>query len=245
MYDPFEQENIKKYFDELMLQSKENILKIDPKDPIMLKNIELTLQGKGFSERVQGSKILTAWEKFLSDIFFSFTEILHSLENIQMISVFVKQFPSYKKFEKYKITPAKFLRYHVENYLNEVYIYEQRTKYLLAKIEKKVRKYNLDSKKIKILRDMITTATRSVISLRGHHIHVKRFNDDKLDRLSFLEVVSEKEQQQIINRIIYRSDRSKYSQEIMKTHLTLTEILDIICKVTYDICFSDIKSAMR
>lgn len=183
------------------------------------------------------------------DLFNSIAELFKSIENIGMISIFVRQFPNYISYKTNNITNVKYLRYHVENYLSEIYIFYSRIKIFLRFIEKRCKKYNL--RKLDVINkllEMIDESFKKIVDVRGNHVHVKRFDDDTFDRLSLLDLFTRDHKDKmfgILKKINYQRDRSKWSRDIQTSNRNLSKLLNIICEKVDNICFSDLKKLIN
>ncbi len=78
---------------------------------------------------------LTRW--WYSYHFIEFGEIMESVDNLHNIAVYIRRFP----YARLGVEKGAFLRYHVENYLNELYILQKRMEAYLTAIS---RMYKLD-----------------------------------------------------------------------------------------------------
>jgi hypothetical protein len=91
---------------------------------------------------------------FSGKIFQGFFEIQSSVSTLDDIEIYISTFPYRNK----PITRPRHLRYHLENYFNEIYLLKERLKAYLAKIGKY---YKKDSRHQSILR--ITRPTFSIV----------------------------------------------------------------------------------
>jgi len=66
------------------------------------------LFGKDSSKDTISLIPMTERKRFLGDVFWAYYEIFISLENMKMISVFVRQYPNYKSYKTQKITKCIF-----------------------------------------------------------------------------------------------------------------------------------------
>lgn len=128
--------------------------------------------------------------KFVANILFSpFSEILDSLESINSIYIFIRSFP----YKSKKISRVRFLKYHIGNYLNELYMLQIRLKNYLTKIQRGYRKsdtFSLINPIFKLLSEDIENTFKPCFDLRGLHIHKNRYTDKELSRLSGLEILT-------------------------------------------------------
>jgi uncharacterized protein YktB (UPF0637 family) len=167
-----------------------------------------------------------------------------------MISVFISQYPNYKSYKTNKITPGTYSRYHIQNYLQETYIFKERLERLVKIFEKTCKKQNIDKKtEIEKIRTIIKSTLDSVVQIRGAHVHQKNYDNDDLLRLSLFELLDLsgeiKKDALIINRLIYKQDRQKWKKDIHSSAQNLTELLDSVLKILKPILFNDIKKSIK
>lgn len=132
---------------------------------------------------------LTHKEKFFAEIFLGFLEINYSINNLNDIELYIGRF----QYTNTSITKPRYLRYHIENYLQEVYILKER---LLAYLTKIGRLYKKDSRHKVILKStkpifkVVSEAFQNITLARGSHTHQTRFNDNDLDRLETFDLLT-------------------------------------------------------
>jgi len=232
--------NKNKKFEELLSeQLKEtllSILKNKEKRKILIERIRRFLFKNDLLKEDIPIELLTNREKFIKDILDDYYEILSSLENIEMINIFLRRYPNYKIYVK-KITKAKYLSYHLGNYFNEIYIFEKRVESFLNKLEKKlkVKGLNKDIKKIEKLKNILYRTLEKSNTIRGIHIHKYRFNTIKLEKLDALErwgsLIDKDEYLETISHyknIFYNDIRKKWLKIIDANKNTLKKLLDYI-----------------
>ena len=64
--------------------------------------------------------------EFLREVQRRYSEFATSLERMRAIAIFIRQYPNYQIYKKYNITHTFYLRYHVENYFNEIFLFKER-----------------------------------------------------------------------------------------------------------------------
>jgi|GEM_PF-6660083 len=127
-----------------------------------------------------------SYENLLIRLFFGFNEIDKSIKNLQNTLIYIRRFP----FSKTRIEKSTYLRYHYENYLNELYILQERMQRFLTIISRLYRRdqnwENISQITNEILHDFKRALSR-LIETRGTHIHEKRFSDLEFDQLDLFE----------------------------------------------------------
>jgi hypothetical protein len=143
----------------------------------------------GLRPTVISKKPTRKWIFVGNKIFQPMGEIFNSLWAIENIAIYVRSFP----YKRRGILPLNYLQYHIENYLNEIYILKTRLISYLNTLEKaysKTKQGRIVAKKLKPLRLLVDTAFKAYTEKRGSHVHVSRFKDEDIDRLSTLQVLS-------------------------------------------------------
>lgn len=130
-------------------------------------------------------------EDFIANkLFRPMWEILLSMQSIENIRIYAKRFP----YKRQNVSRYSYLRYHIENYLNEVYLLHNRLKAYLALIEKAYKKSSFSNNVLTItepLKTVVEISLENLLNMRGYHVHEYRYTDKELDRLSTLELFSE------------------------------------------------------
>lgn len=115
-------------------------------------------------------------------------EISACVENLRDIAIYVRNFP----FARAGISKHRYLRYHVEGYIQEVFLLRERLRRILTFVG---RRYRTDSRGASIavvireLNRRVTEAFSVVTTARGVHVHEHRLYDDDLYRLELVEVL--------------------------------------------------------
>lgn len=163
-------------------------------------------------------------------LFKPFSEILNSIEAIENISLFIRSFP----YKKQDISMVHYMKYHIENYLNELYILKNRLISYLKIVERAYRKsdnYSHIEKTLKPVYNFISSAFEGYTEIRGIHVHQNRYSDDDISRLSSLELLSRGDSKQenfLKNYFIfeYRQVRKKWMKKIKDDMHSVHDLLD-------------------
>ena len=127
-------------------------------------------------------------------LFRPMSEILSTMDVIENIVIYMRRFP----YDKNKISKLGYLKYHIEGFLNEVYILKERLKLYSYLIKKAYGKEYFASDVRDIMKNLmgyVDSALDDIISVRGKHIHRYRYTDQDLDHLSTLELLSKYEKE--------------------------------------------------
>jgi len=131
-------------------------------------------------------------EKFLVEVHSHLIEIDAALTALRSIELYVRRFP----YRKTSITESAYLRYHIENYLNEVYLLKERTLVLVRRL---ARRYRSDPilqvlhQQSEILVKAIEEILAPIVRPRGDHVHQRRYDDAALAQLSLVEYAARRD----------------------------------------------------
>ena len=227
-------EHIVQYLEEPMSRKEKTVAK---------ERMICSLLGKEIPKKYQ-KKHFEPIELFLRDIVYNYSEISESLSRLEMISLLIKQYPALPSWEKSGITQTRYLRYHYENFLNEVYLFKERVLQLLRDIKKKCKKQNLDkeAKTIKKLEEFLISALENISKVRGLHMHVRRYKNKEIEQLEYLELFSELKWLDRMKKEEYNLLRIKLSKQIIGIREDLDKVLNNILNKMIDITFKKLKA---
>ncbi len=218
-----------KYFELVMGEMKADMT-LDKKSKRELgKAVLNTIFDTGGATKI--SKRPTKKSLFVANkIFRPMSEIMKTIEAIENVSIYIRTFP----YKKYQISSLSYLQYHVENYLNEIYILKNRLISYLNILEKTYSKTELNkeiARTIKPLYPGISTAFRGYVDIRGGHVHELRYSDKDFDKLSTLELFARLEDKLgNISRHLYRTEyhkvRKKWTVKIKTDLKAINQFLD-------------------
>jgi hypothetical protein len=215
------------YFELVMNEVRRAILPLD--EEFGKATMNFVLQSGGPTEV---SKKLSRKDKFVGDkIFRPMSEIIEALWAIEEIAIYVKSFP----YRKQGISPMRYLQYHIENYLNEVYIFKTRLLVYLKILEKAYIRANngqVTDGKLKPLYSAVNQVFKTYNEVRGSHVHVARFKDEDISRLSTLQLLSQSKDISFARLMkdefeaTYRNVRKKWADKIEKESSAFHMLLD-------------------
>lgn len=171
-------------------------------------------------------------EQYFGDIFYGFNEINDSLETLKDIPVYIRSFP----FRNKRITKPRYLRYHIENYFNEVYILKERLIAYLNTIKKAFKSdkhYRKVHKVTKPLYKIITEPLEGILNTRGAHVHEYRIRNRDLSRLETMELLVSSGSDDVSEKLegyykfSYRQIRKKWKKTFKNNNEQITELLSI------------------
>ena len=166
-------------------------------------------------------------------IFRPMSEIMYAIEAIENIAVYARSFP----YKRQGISRIAYLKYHVENYLNELYLLKNRLIKYLKLIEKSYKKSNISehvSHTIAPLYKVVSKTLKGYIEVRGSHVHENRYSDNDFDRLSTLELLSKgsdknkfSETMTQLSNVAYSDIRKKWVDKINADFEGIQNLLDL------------------
>lgn len=200
-----------------------------------LRNTLFDLDGPRYT-----SSKFTQTERLIGELFFDFTEITKSYLNLRDIEIYVRRFP----YGDTDISRARYLTYHVENYLNEVYILKERLTAHLTIIErryKKSQKIQEIKTKIDPLKKLILLSLDGILTTRGTHVHRVRYSDKDIDRLETFELIDNTEDRFLsgFHDMEYRKIRKKWVERIKSNNDATKKLLDTYCSNLHSILFDE------
>lgn len=189
---PKEKSNYKKYTDIIFNETNKVI---DWSNKEKMKEAGKVLFNKIFD--LEGPKKIskkpTEKSIFVFNIMFKpFGEIIETLDTIKNISIYISSFP----YNSDKISRVNFLKYQIGNYLVELVILQKRLTNYLVIVERGYKKSNnhtIIKMAFKQLREYIEVNFKSIFDIRGQHIHKQRYSNSKLSRLTSIEILTIRE----------------------------------------------------
>lgn len=130
----------------------------------------------------------SANERYWLDWFHEFSEINASMDRLDQAFAYLSHYPPRKVFRFHGLSEASWLRYHIEAYLQEVYILSARLSRFLRRVEKTANEARdrTGVSSVRRLRSAVNVSLKDVVRARGHHVHESRFHDDELASLDTL-----------------------------------------------------------
>ncbi len=180
-------------------------------------------------------------EAAVERLFFGFVEILESVKNLRNIPVYISRFP----YRHAGIEKGAYLRYHVENYLNEIYLLRERMKQYLTVISR-LFKADSRSREIDVASKAISKHFSAVLSgftrIRGAHVHEQRhaLMDQDFIRLGTFEVIrNESQAYASLYERTYREVRKAKRAWIERTNESIESLLNTYFEILYDLLFDE------
>ncbi len=168
---------------EMLIKQVQPIIKSRPLDPEMFSSLF-----GGPEPKRQESPQLDPSERYWIDWFERFTEISASLDRLNECAGYLTHIPSARHLRFYRVTEASWLRYHIEMYMQEVYILENRLQAFFRRLQRRARRVGDTNGErfVNSLLEMIQTGFSNVRTTRGKHVHRSRMYDTELRDLDTL-----------------------------------------------------------
>lgn len=221
---------IEKHHDELAETLKNDIFKLDGPRQI--------------------ARTATSREESFGKAFRGFLEISKSLETLDDIEFYINRFP----FQGTRISRERYLQFHVESYLSEVYVLQERlTKYskMLGRQYRKDPRLPNVQQQCETLSEYISKPLQSVVRVRGRHVHEVRFNDADIDRLGTIGLLAQSSEDEIATllkdyyREEHRNVKKMWKDRIKANNKAIEELIDQLFEALYSIVFDEKTAEFR
>ncbi|KAF0209029.1 MAG: hypothetical protein FD171_670 [Actinobacteria bacterium] len=174
---------------------------------------------------VPGTAQRSSQKEFMPALIVGFGEIQESATCLRNVAVYVRRFP----YANAGIEKGAYLRYHVENYLNELYILEKRLEAYIKVVSRLVsdeRGAEL-AKLSKSVRRVFKESLSGADVARGVHVHQRRYTDIHLERLKVLELVKTSDSRlEYLYELAYKETRTTKRVWIERTNTVVEGLLD-------------------
>ena len=170
---------------------------------------------------------------FISEkLFKPSSEIFANIEALENIAVYARSFP----YRRQGISRVDYLKYHIENYLNEIYILKNRLIAFLNLVDRAYRKCDRRAEikaNLSPLYGTVHGALEGYVNVRGSHVHQNRYTDSDFDRLTTLNLLSmsgDDDASELFRNMFYESyriTRRKWTGKIKNDLSSLETLLDL------------------
>jgi hypothetical protein len=196
------------------------------------------------------NRLRTAHEAYVVTIFQGVVEISESLETLDDIELMVSRFP----LRKTRISRERYLRFLVEAYFGEIYILKERLIRYLTRIG---RQFKRDDRRTEVrdsernLADLVNTVLRPFVKARGSHVHVMRLEDEGINRLDTIALLSKGSDQGISSamKVLYRQAypgvRTKWKEKISTYNKVVRRLLDDYSDALWKLLFEESSGKLR
>jgi hypothetical protein len=170
------------------------------------------------------------------------SEISRSLDTMRDIEFYAGKFP----YRKTQIPKHRHLQFHVEAFLQELYILQERLVQFLKFVERQHRRDpRLPQIKAacEVLDKFVLDSMKKGIAIRGSHVHRWRMSDTKIDRLnaiSFYTMMPNKKIKRVFKAFYeseYRKTRKQWRGWIAETTDSARELVDAYFDEVFKLVF--------
>jgi hypothetical protein len=192
----------------------------------------------------------TEKDQFIAKAFLGFIEIANSLKTLEYIAFYVGRFP----FQRTRITPERYLRFHVESWLSEVYILQLRLTSYLKVVERQHKKDPLLPAirgSFQDLEELLTKTLKGVVEVRGQHVHRVRFGDDDIDRLGYMEVMTYGSDDgfsrcmRLLLDSVHRKVKKAWKDRVVSNNKAIRELLDMFFDALFPVVYDEKTNALK
>ena len=185
----------------------------------------------------QMERKMTPSDLFFSKLYVGFREISASYYCLIDIETYIGRFP----YGDTIISKTRHLAYHMENYLNEIYILKERLNSYFTIIGRLYRKDKRHKKILKITKSLfpfVHNSLKGIINTRGAHVHKIRFSDEDIDKLSSQELLAVHggEELRIIGNI--------FKMDYRATRKIIRKMLDACFEILFEIVMDNDEQLM-
>lgn len=135
------------------------------------------------SKREMGVVLDRPTDSAFSSVFDGFIEIANALDALKLCETLIVIAPPRSKVIKHD----EYIKFLVGAYLQEMYILEQRLSTYATRMSRLYKNPQIDRN----FKQLIEKSLEGIVSIRGKHVHAKRYSDDELDMLSTLTLISQ------------------------------------------------------
>lgn len=195
-------------------------------------------------------RVRTAREAYVVAIFSGVVEISKSLETLDDIAFLVSRFP----YRNTRISPERYLQFHVEAYFGEVYILKERLSRYLVRIEREFK----GDERLAEIRDSRRRLTRLLnsfllpfVKARDSHVHVERLEDEGIARLGTINLLTRGSDDKMtsVMKVLYRTEypkvRKKWKKNISQYNAAVRRLLNVYSNALWAELFEESSGKLR
>ena len=211
-------------------------------------NLQRTILGEPETPYEPGP--MTRDQQFAVKMFREFAEIHTCIERLKDFETYVSRFP----FARTRITRDAYLQMVVEAHLHELYLLRERLISLAKRIARAYKK-DAESKRIariaNALEEFVLKALGSFTTVRGNHVHVRRYTHADIDRLRLISILQKGPDSDFtkairhFKRIATTESHNRLKIQARKWNKTAAIVLEEYCKVANSLLFVDGTQSIR
>ncbi len=164
--------------------------------------------------------------KFVSALHDDLTEVARSVRCLANVPVYLRRFP----FRHTGVARSDHLQYHLENWLHEIYILEERFRRMCSRVERA--RWNSVQQEVVVMattaaRDYLSAGLTEARSARGAHVHERRLVEPGIAMLRDFEALVERDESGLTLPLLeqhYRDARSRTVRYVEE----LNTLIDVV-----------------
>jgi hypothetical protein len=169
----------------------------------------------------------TANERYWTPWFWEVVEIHATLDRLDQILTYLSHYPGNKAFRGR--SEADWLRYHIEFYLQEIYVLRERLRRFLKKVEKAA----VDARDksgvsaTRVLKTGVELSLKNVVFIRAGHVHHYRFDDEELKKLDGIVLITNIRQFGVfrpLRELQYQKTMVKFRQQLRRNNREIRKL---------------------
>jgi hypothetical protein len=189
----------------------------------------------------------TPRELHTGKMFEGFQEVSKSLETLGDIEFYMGRFP-FRGGRRGRISRERYLQFHAEAYIHEMYVLDQRLLRYLRHIERHHRgpARVTAERRCEKVRDFVLESLRGMVKIRGIHVHEARFSYPIIDRLGTIGLLARNSDNSLFGRHmrkLYRIESKKIQKDslkwIRKNNRAVRKLLDAYFVMVFSLVFHD------
>lgn len=160
-------------------------------NPIIFKNIHETIDTqKQKLKEAQFSPHKRYWLNWIPYLW----EFTRSIQTLEHAAIYINNFPQNRVLRLHGVNKESWMRYHVEMHLHEGYLLHQRLIMFTKRIERlsKRKKDHGGMLAAGRMRTIIDSRFQEILHIRHPHIHYRRYEDENLNSLEGLALLTAK-----------------------------------------------------
>ncbi len=192
------------------------------------------------SEETQSTRKPKKDDQYFFQFLSGFSQVAHSFQNLEDIAIYAASFP----YKSKDLDRVRTLRYHVENHFHELFVFRE---HFELWIKQTIRAFKGDRRHAAIQRELeaarktVYESLKGVNVLRNKNVHVKRYEDRRIERLNLLSLITLGEDDAPFKRLYdsaFLEERRSWLGTIRKNNVAVSELLDHTAAAIYPVLFS-------
>lgn len=190
--------------------------------------------------RREGRRSVSAPDPVYGRVFRGFVEVLETYDALLDIAVYLRRFG----FRGTRVSKNRYLRYHIQGHLQELYILHERL-IAYARVLERTYKGSRRAAAFKSAsfrtQQIVRKTLAGVVGTRGSHVHTRRFTDKQLEDLTGVELVAEHSDDLQFRRMLswqYREVKAALLKTVTENNQEAQKLLDALAAEFLPILFT-------